>query len=58
MDKNFYAEKLSQMIGDRNHVELSKLSGLSRPTISALKNRKSPYFFPVSPYFFPVSLNL
>jgi len=28
------------MIGDRNHVELSKLSGLSRPTISALKNRK------------------
>lgn len=40
MDKNFYAEKLSQMIGDRNHVELSKLSGLSRPTISALKNRK------------------
>ena len=40
MNENFYADKLSRLIGDRNQGELSKLSGLSQPTISALKNRK------------------
>jgi transcriptional regulator with XRE-family HTH domain len=40
MNEDFYREKLSKMIGDRNQGELSKLSGISQPLISALKNKK------------------